>query len=296
MLETAEGELDRRGVTVFVVFAFGISWLTAAVIYLTGGFGDSPVLVEGTPITLAAVLVPSIYMFSPAIANLLTRVATREGFGDLYLRPGFRPRYFGIAWLAPPVLSLAGAATYFLIFPDKFSRPIVPDFGLLWGIWSDFSLLLLISVFFAPFVNLLFAFGEEWGWRAYLLPKLLPLGFRPASIIVGVVWGVWHWPLIAMGVNYGSGYIGYPVTGFVLMALFTVVSGVFLAWVAVREGSVWSAALGHGSINASAGIGTVFILVDGVNPLLGPAPTGMFGMVPWLVAAALILYMWSGTS
>lgn len=43
-------------------------------------------------------------------------------------------------------------------------------------------------------VTLLMVFGEEYGWRGYLVPKLLPLGEVRASLIVGVIWGVWHFP------------------------------------------------------------------------------------------------------
>ena len=49
------------------------------------------------------------------------------------------------------------------------------------------------------------AFGEEWGWRGYLLPHLLPLGQWPAFLIGGVIWGLWHIPVVT-----AATYAGVP--------------------------------------------------------------------------------------
>ena len=122
-------------------------------------------------------------------------------------------------------------------------------------------------------INSLFTFGEEFGWRAYLLPKLLPVGRRRATLLVGVVWGVWHWPIIAMGYNYGFEYPGSPWLGLLAMVWFTVLVGTFLAWVTIRGESVWPAVLGHAVINAIGRIGLLFVQ-GRPNPLLGPAPMG----------------------
>jgi len=71
---------------------------------------------------------------------------------------------------------------------------------------------------------LIVSLGEEFGWRAYPLPKLMALGPRKAILLVGVIHGVWHWPSILMGSDYGFGYWGAPVVGpllFVVMACLT---------------------------------------------------------------------------
>ena len=82
--------LDYRRIGVYLAFAFGIAWTTALVIYLTGGLADSWALIQGTPVTVELVLVPTAYMFSPALSHALTRLVTREGWDGLYLDP--RPR------------------------------------------------------------------------------------------------------------------------------------------------------------------------------------------------------------
>jgi len=294
--------VETGRVTLFLAVAFGVSWVVGGVIYATGGLADSPELVAG--VTLATVLLPTGYMFGPAVANVVTRLATGEGWANHYLRPridGGRWKMYLAAWLGPAVLTLAGAAIFYALFPGFFDPTMAAfeesvtaateaagsplPFGIETLVLIQFGAALTIG----PAINTAFAFGEEFGWRGYLLPKLLPLGARRATLLVGVVWGVWHWPLVAMGYNYGVGYAGAPVTGLLAMCWFTVVVGVFLAWVTLREGSVWPAALGHGAVNAVAAIALIF-LQGSPSPLLGPTPLGVVASLPWLALAAWLLY------
>jgi hypothetical protein len=79
--------LDVKRITIFLAFAFGIAWLNGLVIYLTGGLAQSPEIVPGSGVTLALVLLAVGYMGAPALAHILTRLITREGWHDTYLRP-----------------------------------------------------------------------------------------------------------------------------------------------------------------------------------------------------------------
>ncbi|MFB6169855.1 MAG: type II CAAX prenyl endopeptidase Rce1 family protein, partial [Haloarculaceae archaeon] len=107
-------------------------------------------------------------------------------------------------------------------------------------------------------------------------------------LVSGVVWGVWHWPVIYMGYNYGHGYPGAPWTGMLAMVVFTVAVGGFLSWTTLRSGSVWPAVAGHGSVNGIGALG-LFLVVGTPSPLLGPAATGLLTMVPWLVVLGWLL-------
>src|SRR6185436_9566278 len=86
----AQPPLDRRRIALYLTFAYGIAWTCGLIIALTGGLANSPPLIPGTPITLALVLLATVYMWAPASANILTRLITREGWGDLCLRPRLR--------------------------------------------------------------------------------------------------------------------------------------------------------------------------------------------------------------
>jgi membrane protease YdiL (CAAX protease family) len=138
-------------------------------------------------------------------------------------------------------------------------------------------------------------FGEEFGWRAYLQPKLMPLGKRKAMLWMGLIWGVWHWPVILMGHNYGLDYPGAPYLGPLAMIWFTLILGILLGWLAFKADSVWPAVIGHGAINGIASLGLLFSQNE-PNPLLGPAPVGVIGGIGFaLVALLLWLIPWGET-
>ncbi len=286
---------ERRRVLLFSLLAFGLAWAVGGAIAATGGLRDSPPVAAG--FSLATVLLATGYMFAPAVAHVLTRLLTGERLAGAraVLRPNLPAalRPYLLAWFAPAALTLVGVGCYFLVFPSRvdptFStiRSVLPpDAPLPPELVVGIQLLSALTV--GPAINTVFAVGEEFGWRGYLLPKLLPLGTRLAVVLVGVVWGVWHWPIIAMGYNYGFGYPGAPWTGMFAMVAMTTATGTFLAWVTLRSESVWPAALGHGAINAVGGVGVLFSRSTD-SLLLGPTVTGIVVVVPWTVLAAWLL-------
>jgi membrane protease YdiL (CAAX protease family) len=93
------------------------------------------------------------------------------------------------------------------------------------------------------------ALGEEIGWRGFLYPRLrAKLGDTLAVLAVGVIWGVWHAPLLLLGYNYPTLAPGWRL---VWMSVFCIELTAILAWVRQRSRSVWPAAIGHGTVNAA---------------------------------------------
>ncbi len=286
--------IDRRSVTVFLAFAYGIAWAFALVVYLTGGLVNSPVLIPALNVTLATVLLALGVMWAPALAHILTRLVTREGWGDVGLRPNLRRGwpYWLAAWFLPGILTLVGMIAFFALFPTFFD----PSLGAIMQLlppgasidpWVLAVAQLVQAMLIAPLINGFFTFGEEFGWRAYLQPKLMPLGGRTAILLVGLIWGLWHAPIIAMGHNYGFDYPGAPWSGILMFVWIAVLFAALLGWVTVRGGSVWPAVIGHGAINGIAGLGVLFVQGQ-PNPLLGPLPVGVIGSLGFAVAAAII--------
>jgi len=286
--------IDRRRVTVFLAFAYGIAWAFALVVYLTGGLANSPVLIPALNVTLATVLLALGVMWAPALAHILTRLVTREGWGDVGLRPNLRRGwpYWLAAWFLPGILTLVGMIAFFALFPTFFD----PSLGAIMQLlppgasidpWVLAVAQLVQAMLIAPLINGFFTFGEEFGWRAYLQPKLMPLGGRTAILLVGLIWGLWHAPIIAMGHNYGFDYPGAPWSGILMFVWIAVLFAALLGWVTVRGGSVWPAVIGHGAINGIAGLGVLFMQGQ-PNPLLGPLPVGVIGSLGFAVAAAII--------
>ncbi|KAB1187149.1 MULTISPECIES: CPBP family intramembrane glutamic endopeptidase [Haloferax] len=288
---TRTDSVEHRRVFIFLVVAFGLAGATALVVFATGGLTNSPQLAFGLPLWL--VLVSTFYMFSPAVANVVTRLVTDEGWDDMRIRPAVRSnaRTYLLAWLVPGLLTAIGTVLFFAAFPAYFD-PNASAFRDVLPAGAPLGLVVVVQLLqglvLGATLNTVFAFGEELGWRAYLLQKLLPLGPRRAVLVLGVIWGAWHWPLIALGYNYGFDYVGAPWTGFLAMVWMTTATGTFLAWVALRADSVWPAALGHGMINAFAGIGFIFA-TSGAPSLLGPTVVGAVVAIPWAVVAVALL-------
>lgn len=292
--------VDKKSILIFLGFAFGIAWLTGLVIYLTGGLANTPRIIFGLP--LAGLLLATTYMWAPALANIFTRIITRQGFANAGLRPYIRHGwpYWVAAWLLPSILTILGAVLFFLIYPQYYAgtstlrtqlqaagQTVPPG-----SLWPIIIIQTAAAVLISPPINGLFTFGEEFGWRGYLLPKLTPLGTRRAVLLLGVIWGIWHWPVIVMGYEYGFDYPGFPWLGMLLFLLFTISAGTLLAWVTYQGRSIWPAVIGHGAINGIAAIAALF---TSSNPkplsLLGPLPVGIIGMAGYLLLALVIILL-----
>jgi membrane protease YdiL (CAAX protease family) len=155
--------------------------------------------------------------------------------------------------------------------------------------WMLVGIQLLQGALIAPLVNGLFTFGEEFGWRAYLQPKLMAMGPRKAMLWMGLIWGVWHWPLTAQGHNYGLGYTGFPWLGMLSMVWMTFGLSLFLGWMTFRAKSVWPAVIGHAAVNGIAALGLLFVRGE-PSTLLGPSPAGWIGGLGFVVVALLIFF------
>lgn len=96
-------------------------------------------------------------------------------------------------------------------------------------------------------INLAFALGEELGWRGFLVPKLAEkLTFTRTALVSGIIWSAWHVPLIIFADYNGGTPAAYSIACFVVM----VVGISFpMAWLRLRSGSLWPAALLHASHN-----------------------------------------------
>ena len=274
-----------RKVLTFLGLAFGISWMGAIVFALTGVELGS---LRGT------VLVVLVYMWAPAVAAILVQrwhgESIRAGCG---LRRG-RLRWVGLAWVTPVGL-LALTIGIGVLFPEV---SFTTDYGaFLRGLGLpeeqvEASVAVLEGLPVPPGVflvgqglvagltiNAVAALGEELGWRGLLLRELSPLGFWRLSLLTGVVWGVWHAPLIVQGHNFPDA----PFAGIVVMTGWTVAASPLFTYLTVRARSVLAATLLHGSFNAVASLSLVYL--TGAGALL-VGPVGIAGIGAGLLATA----------
>ena len=287
---------NKKHIYIFLALAFGISWTVALIIFLSGGLVNSPELIPGTGITLAYILLVSVYMWGPAFAHILTRLITRESWQDAYLKPNIKSSWpwWLAGWLGPTVLIILGSALFFVLLPNYFDPTmdmIKSQLGNGFDIANTIQFIIMqtvIAALISPLINVFATFGEEFGWRAYLLPKLAAFGTRKALIFSSLIWGVWHWPVVLMGHNYGLDYWGYPWSGFLATLWFILSVGIFIGWLTLKAHSVWPAVIAHGALNGMAAIGMLF--TNRPPPmLLGPTPAGVIGVLPFTLLSLLIL-------
>ncbi len=281
------------GIVWYLVLAFGISWAVWLGLQALG-----------VPFVIRA----AIGMFGPAVAALLVRgPLCHQGFADAGLRLARRGergvfRYYLAAYLLVPALLAVGIGLALLIgyqhwaladslhtLAQQITQQLAasgshPPSGMTADQLATTTLVVQTVLAFTlaiPF-NMIFTFGEEFGWRGYLLPRLAPLGGVPAAIIVGVIWGLWHAPVIVLN---GYNFPGHPWLGVLMMVVFTTAYSFFFAWLRFRSGSVWPSTLAHATLNALAGFG--LLLLSHGDSLVRP-PLGLIGLVP-LVALAIWL-------
>lgn len=283
--------VDWPGVGLFLLFTIGISWT----IWL-GLRG------LGVPFVIRA----AIGMFGPALAALLTRLIRHEGFADAGLRlrtKGLRGAgwMYVAAYIVPPVLIAASIGFVLLVgyqhwdlshnlqalataLKKQLGTRALPN-GMTPTQLATISLIsqTVLAFTFGIVLNIIFTFGEEFGWRGYLLPRLTPLGELPAAILVGLVWGFWHAPLIVLD-HYN--YPGHPWLGILVMMLFCVFLSIIFAWLRFRSGSVWPSTLAHAAVNAQAGFAILFL---SAGDSLLKAPIGLLGLVPMLIFALFLV-------
>lgn len=296
-MESANPKQETKRILLFLLITFSLTWaycLTVIYPLLKGG------TLSGVP-AVAAQLAVAAAMFFPSVGVLLTRLLTKEGLRSAWLRPHIKGniKVYLAAWFGPGILTLLGTAIYFLLFPQHFDPSLGYFKATLEGAGGDLSTLpvslpalMLIqfvqALFLAPAMNFVNCFGEEWGWRGYLLPKMAKkLPPIPMLLVTGVIWGLWHAPLTIAGHNYGTGYPGYPFTGIAAMCGFCVMLGIFFSWLTLKTKSCIPAVLAHGAVNGIAAIG-IYLTSDGGNPFVGPAPTGIVGALPFLAVAIIL--------
>ena len=157
------------------------------------------------------------------------------------------------------------------------------------NIIANFKTTLLINVFSAPVLDVINSFGEEWGWRGYLLPKLYrKFGTTKAILISGLISGLWYAPLVSLGYYYGTGYAGYPFTGILAMCVFGMVTGCIYSFISLRSGSIFPAIFAHSAVNVMMSQAAYFTK-DGGNFFVGPAPTGIVAGIPFIIAAVVFM-------
>ncbi len=286
----------------------GVSWIVALVFHLTTGYngtssvGDVEMIAKFQKFGITYMLLPLIVAAAMQLlsgeAKFERRRATKYRLttrnNPIYK---FRPK---MSWLvaigttvAIVALSILFSGLFAEVMPMKegittmyanmgidLSSLPAEDVAMLNKLPSWVMLLgtVLSGILAGVTINALFAYGEEYGWRGYMVSSLKSTKFLPSALLIGFVWGIWHAPMILMGHN------GYPdrTLGIFMMVIFCILGGIVELYFTLKSGTVWPAVFIHGTINALAGLGV--LMVPNGNAFL----TGMTGVAGFLALAVAI--------
>ncbi|MCL4561406.1 MAG: CPBP family intramembrane metalloprotease [Chloroflexi bacterium] len=263
-------------------------FLLLTVIYALGALGVYLSSGQETILQIAA-SVPLILSFLGLLLLVVLRfTAGREAMARVWLAGG-NWRYwliFGLAFIAYYVLQavlnaltgLGGAKLGLILAPPGFS----PATYLILGVVQ--------TVLLGPILGIVITFGEEYGWRGYLQNELVKLGRVRGILLLGVIWGAWHWPIILMGFNYPD----HPLLGVLLMTLYTTGLAFVLGYAVLRSGSVLLSAFLHAVNNQVV----AFIVAIGFRPFdtAFSFVIGIYGIATLAIIALIILRdpIWRG--
>jgi len=265
----------------FIELTFFFSWLIAFLFFILGGKWNTP----------SAFVVAIVYMFIPmTIAIIVQKFVYKQPLLEL-LGISFKLNsWFLVAWLLPPIITFAtlGVSLFFpgveyspemtewferfksILTPEQLEQmksktatfPIHPIWvGLLQGLLAGIT------------INAVTGFGEELGWRGLLQREFGYMGFRKSSAIIGIIWGIWHAPVILQGHNYPQ----HPLAGVMMMTIFTLLLSPIFSYVRIKAKSVIATAIMHGSLNGTGGL--AIMVIKGGNDL----SIGMTGLAGFIV-------------
>lgn len=284
---TPANSVDWRSVGLFYAIALAGAAIIAAVIAFV-----LPDAAKQLGLSLGAMLT----MFTPMAAAFIVEARRKNGYlisrSIKRFRTDVGSTIKSIAlWL--PLLLAAILASYLVVAAvggavpgagelqptAKLSElaPGIPDMPAAVFVLTSFIQALIAGLT----INALFSYGEEYGWRGVLFELLRPLGFVKANLLIGVLWGFWHAPLIALGHNYANNWL----PGIFMFVLITLPLGFILSWIRERTNTVLSAAMLHGAFNGAAGM---FVVLLSKNNNLISVPVGILGSVALTIVAVIL--------
>lgn len=245
---------DIKRIVIFLLLSFSIAWIPWTIMNSRYGLHEW-FTGENQYVFLWVTLISG---GAPAIATILTRIITKEGAADGLLRLKLKGnlKYYVLALLLPLAVGLIRSMiARNMEFAEK---PTLSG-------WMTASY--LMQAIWLTLVMAFNTFGEEYGWRGYLYPKLEAVAGRPAALIAGgIIWGLWHAPLTVQGHNFGTDYPGFPYTGILLMCGSCVIMGIFFHWLTLKTGSIYPASIAHSTTNNGASLLLmIFVQVNSDN-------------------------------
>ncbi|MBR2284880.1 MAG: CPBP family intramembrane metalloprotease [Ruminococcus sp.] len=274
-------KLEAKRLCIFLVLAFALSWIPAIIFNKVFGYHE----------WFETNKYPVLFCFmdyGPALANVITRKLTHEGWHDslLHLRLRGNVKYYIISVVIVSIISLPQGVLATLIFGHGDWSGLGDGFT-----WKEAVSSLLMVLTVSPLVAFN-TFGEEFGWRGYMNQKMEPLIGTVGTIIVGgIIWGLWHAELTVEGHNFGTDYPGYPYLGFLSMCIICTFDGMILMWLTKKTGSIYPAAICHAMINNGGSITGQFLLSGIPEDFVPTIPQQLIASIPTFLLCLVFLVL-----
>lgn len=252
-----------KKIITYVILTFLLSSVGYYLIINSKVFGISP-------------LVAMFYlMWCPALSGIITSLIYEKNLFGFGWRLG-RVKWLGIGYFLP-----VGYATL--------------AYGIIWlfgfgAVNSDYQFHAFNLIIVGTLLNVAFAAGEEIGWRGFLVPQLYKLtaNYTKTCFITGIIWSIWHFPLIISGVYLAT----MPLGSQLLLLVITVTAMTFpISWLRLKSGSVWPAVLLHASHNLY--IQRLFDPLTTETNSLSKYMIGESGVVMMVIFIGLAVIFWS---
>lgn len=272
--------MNKNKLIVFLLFAFLPMVAVGLFLHFHGDSASMETPDQSAIIT--RVIFSAGAMLIPLLAVVFTQLIFREPlFKNLGISFKINCWWF-VGWLLMPVVALTVLGVTLLMpgaqwSPDgEVMQAALSAFPESFGVWGVIVVTLLSGMLAGITLNALLAFGEEVAWRGFLMKEFRGNKFLVVALCIGIVWGLWHAPLILNGHNYPH----HPVAGVFMMVVFCLLLTPMLMYFRQKSGSVVVAAIIHGTFNGVVGLSALVVAPE--NDLLYGA-SGLAGFIVLLV-------------
>lgn len=284
-------KMTIKRILIYVLISFLLPWIVLLVSSLCGNTYESDV----TQVIL------SFAMLCPAIAVFATIKLTKEDIlvaGEKSLNLGISLKgkkkwWFLLGIFTPVIYVELGYLFYYLLFPKAYDLALLDEAITIFGVKREFIWVVTFYFMLSAIWLSVGGLGEEIGWRAYLYPKLEELmGEGKALLVGGVIWAVWHFPMLYIGHNFGKGYWGEPWSGFAVFTIYCVMIGSVLYFFTKKTKSVWVAGFMHSIHNTIAGASLLKMMQteEGVPKWALESPVSMLlSSVPVIILGSVLI-------
>ncbi|MHB8086186.1 MAG: CPBP family intramembrane glutamic endopeptidase [Dehalococcoidia bacterium] len=272
-----------KKILLFIGLTFLLDWLMVLLYVFLGGKQED----------LALLAFP--YMFMPMIVALIVQkgIFKEPVVQPLAISFKINPWFF-VAWFLPIFIAFAVMGVSLLLPGVSFTPDMSGFFNSMSGTLTPEQLdqvkqqlaaltvhpiwlAVLVSLIAGTTINAVLGFGEELGWRGFLLKQFGFMGFWKSSALIGFIWGIWHAPLILLGFNYPD----HPQLGVLMMVIWVMAISPLFSYIRLKARSVIASSVFHGSINAVPLL-AILLITGGSDLTVGI--TGLAGIIVFVLA------------